>query len=128
LVPGACVGGIGYTVLLGIGTALVQHQLRNSQPLYGQFAFVLGLLFWLYLVAQLTMFAAETNVVIARRLWPRSLVPPPLTGADRRVLGDIARQEARRPEQEVVVGFSAAAEPGEAGTVSRDAPPGTPEA
>jgi uncharacterized BrkB/YihY/UPF0761 family membrane protein len=133
LVPGACVGGVGYTVLLSVGTALVQHQLRNSQPLYGQFAFVLGLLFWLYLVAQLTMFAAETNVVVARRLWPRSLVPPPLTGADQRVLGDIARQEARRPEQQVDVGFSAGTEPdasesGDVDAVSRATPSGRREA
>jgi YihY family inner membrane protein len=112
LVPGALVGGIGYTILLAAGTALVQHQLRNSQPLYGQFAFVLGLLFWLYLVAQLTMFAAETNVVLARRLWPRSLVPPPLTGADEQVLRDLARQEARRPEEQVVVGFASPDDPG----------------
>jgi uncharacterized BrkB/YihY/UPF0761 family membrane protein len=37
------------------------------------FAIVLGLLFWLYLGAQLTLYAAEVNVVAARRLCPRSL-------------------------------------------------------
>jgi YihY family inner membrane protein len=105
LVPGACVGGVGYSLLLLAGAALVEHQLDQSQQLYGQFALVLGLLGWLYLVATVSLYAAEVNVVIQRRLWPRSIVQPPLTEADEKVLADIARQEERRPEQQVVVDF-----------------------
>jgi YihY family inner membrane protein len=105
LVIGAAAGGIAYSVLLMVGTALVQHQLRHAQAVYGQFAFVLGLTSWLYLVAQLSLYAAEVNVVRARRLWPRSVVQPPLTDADQDVLRDIARAEERRPEQRVSVGF-----------------------
>jgi YihY family inner membrane protein len=105
LMPGAIVGGIGYSILLTTATGLLQHQLRHAQALYGQFAFVLGLIGWLYFVAQLSLYAAEINVVRSRRLWPRSIVQPPLTDADRRVLHDIARQEERRPEQRVGVGF-----------------------
>jgi uncharacterized BrkB/YihY/UPF0761 family membrane protein len=106
LITGAIVGGIGYSILLLAGTALVQHQLRHAQALYGQFAVVLGLMGLLFLVSQLTLYAAETNVVLARHLWPRSIVQPPLTDADERVLHDIARQEERRPEQRVGVGFT----------------------
>jgi len=105
LVVGAAVGGVGYTVLLAIGTALVQHQLRHAEAVYGQFGFVLGLIGWLFLVAQLSLYAAECNVVRQRRLWPRSIVQPPLTEPDMRVLHDIARQEERRPEERVGVGF-----------------------
>ena len=105
LVPGAVFGGIGYSILLALGTALIQRQLRHSEALYGQFAFVLGLIAWLYLVSQLTMYAAELNVVRARRLWPRSILQPPLTEADERVLRDLARQEERRPEERVAVEF-----------------------
>ena len=105
LVVGAVVAGVGYSLLLACGTALVQHQLRHAQAVYGQFAFVLGLMSWLYLVAQLTLYAAEINVVRTRRLWPRSIVQPPLTGADQTVLRDIAQAEERRPEQTVSVGF-----------------------
>src|SRR5215217_1385933 len=46
------------------------------QPGVWVFAIVLGLLFWLYLGARLTLYAAEVNVVAARRLWPRSLLRP----------------------------------------------------
>jgi YihY family inner membrane protein len=122
LVVGAVLGGIGYTILLAFGTALVQHQLRHAQAVYGQFAFVLGLISWLYLVSQLSLYAAELNVVRTRRLWPRSIVQPPLTDADERVLRDIAHQEERRPEQRVGVGF----EPdptGEAGADANQPPP-----
>jgi uncharacterized BrkB/YihY/UPF0761 family membrane protein len=114
---GALVGGVGYTILLAFGTALVQHQLRNSQELYGQFAFVLGLIAWLFLVSQLVVYSAEVNVVRARRLWPRSIMQPPLTTADEQVLHDIARQEERRPEQRVGVGF----EPDAQAEVAQDA-------
>jgi uncharacterized BrkB/YihY/UPF0761 family membrane protein len=106
LVAGSVIGGVGYSILLLMGAALVPHQLRHAQALYGQFAAVLGLMGWLFLVSQLTLYAAETNVVLARHLWPRSIVQPPLTGADERVLHDIARQEERRPEQRVGVGFA----------------------
>ena len=51
------------------------------------------------------MYAAEANVVWARRLWPRSLVQPPLTAADQRVLAAITEQNVRRPEQRVSVHF-----------------------
>ena len=105
LLPGAAVGGVGYSILLVAGAALVENQLDQSQQLYGQFALVLGLLGWLYLVATVSLYAAEVNVVIQRRLWPRSIVQPPLTDADEQVLADIARQEERRPEQQVVVDF-----------------------
>jgi hypothetical protein len=57
-----------------------------------------------------TLLAAELNVVLARRLWPRSLAPPPLGEPDERVLEDLARQEERLPSQRVEISFDAAAE------------------
>lgn len=105
LVPGAVLAGGAYSALLTVGTGLVQHQLRHAQAVYGQFAFVLGLMSWLYLVAQVSLYAAEMNVVRARRLWPRSIIQPPLLDADRQVLRDIVQAEERRPEQHVGVGF-----------------------
>jgi YihY family inner membrane protein len=101
LAPGAVVGGVGWSLLQALGSYLVVHQLRNASQVYGYFASVLGLVSWLYLGATLTLYAAELNVVRARRLWPRSIVQPPLTDADRRTFDAIARQEDRRPEQSV---------------------------
>jgi YihY family inner membrane protein len=105
LLPGAIVGGVAWTGLQILGSWLVARQLRHTSQLYGTFGVVLGLLFFLYLAAQIVVYAAEVNVVRARHLAPRSLAPPPLTLADRVVLADVVTTEQRRPEQSVVVTF-----------------------
>ncbi len=71
--PGAVVAGTAWTVLQFVGALLVNHQLRHLSSLYGTFATVLGLMWWLALGATISVLAAECNVVLTRRLWPRSL-------------------------------------------------------
>lgn len=105
LLPGCLIAGPFWTALQTFGGILVAHQLRHSTQVYGFFGTVLGLISWLYLAARITMYAAEVNVVRARRLWPRSLTQPPLTRADREVLDALVRQEERRPEQQVLISF-----------------------
>jgi YihY family inner membrane protein len=99
LLVGAAVAGVLFTLLQAVGGYLVGHNLKHAQQVYGFFAIVLGLMSWLFLGAQVTLYGAEVNVVRARRLWPRSILQPPLTEADQRALIDLARQEERRPEQ-----------------------------
>jgi YihY family inner membrane protein len=72
LVAGALVAGVAWQALQAVGGYLVGHYLRHTSQVYGVFAIVLGLLFWLYLGARLALYAAEINVVAARRLWPRA--------------------------------------------------------
>ena len=68
---GAVVAGVGWTILQAVGTYLVGHELRNA-AVYGVFAFVLGLVFWISVVTRLVVYTAELNVVLSRRLWPRA--------------------------------------------------------
>jgi len=110
LLPGAAVGAVGWSVLQTLGVYVLDRQLRQANLIYGVFAVVIVLLSWLYLSARLLLYAAEINVVLARRLWPRSLVQPPLTEPDRRVLAALAQTEERRPEETVEVHFSAEAD------------------
>jgi YihY family inner membrane protein len=105
LILGAVLGGIGWTVLLAAGTVLVRHYV-HSDSVYGIFAIVLSLIAWIYLVVEITIYAAEVNVVVARRLWPRSIVQPPLTHADRKTLALFPLAEQRRDEQRVAVSFA----------------------
>jgi uncharacterized BrkB/YihY/UPF0761 family membrane protein len=107
LLPGAVLAGIGWTILLAGGTQLVNHYL-HSDSVYGIFAIVLALVAWIYLVVEITIYAAEVNV--ARRLWPRSIVQPPLTPADRQALVLQPLAEQRRDEQQVAVSFADAAD------------------
>jgi uncharacterized BrkB/YihY/UPF0761 family membrane protein len=106
LVAGSIFGGIVWTVLQAIGGYLIGHDFKNDSVTYGVFAAVLGLVAWIYLGCQLTIYAAELNTVLSRRLWPRGMVQPPLTEADQRSLALQATQNQRRPEQEVTVVFS----------------------
>jgi YihY family inner membrane protein len=105
LVPGAIAGGLFWTVLQAFGAYLVHHYLR-SDSVYGIFATVLGLVAWIYFAAQAAVYAAEINVVLVHKLWPRAIVQPPLTEADRKSMALQALQNQRRPEQHVQVTFS----------------------
>jgi YihY family inner membrane protein len=105
LIPGAVVGGVFWTVLQALGAYLVHHDLRTDS-VYGIFATVLGLAAWIYLAAEAAIYAAEVNVVLTRRLWPRAMIQPPLTEADRTSMALQALQNRRRPEQHIEVTFT----------------------
>jgi membrane protein len=73
LIPGVIVAAVLWQLLEHVGGFYVGHVVRHAKETSGLFAFVLGLLTWLYLGGQVTVLAAEVNVVRARRLWPRAL-------------------------------------------------------
>jgi YihY family inner membrane protein len=122
LLPGAVTGGILWTVLQVLGTWLVHHYL-HSDTVYGVFGTVLGLLAWIYLAVEITVYSAEINVVLNRRLWPRAIVQPPLTEADRASMALQALQNQRRPEQHIEVTF----DDRESGTEASERTPRTPD-
>jgi len=105
LLPGVIVASVFWQLLQHLGGFYIDHELKHTGPLYGTFALVLGLLAWLYLGAQLTIFAAEINVVRLRKLWPRSFFSDPLLEADRRALTSSAEVEERVEEENVEVSF-----------------------
>jgi YihY family inner membrane protein len=105
LIPGVIFGAVLWQILQHIGGYYVAHVIRHAQETSGLFAFVLGLLAWLYLGGQVTLLAAEVNVVHARRLWPRSFFSQPLLDADRRALTSSAETEERVQEENVEVNF-----------------------
>jgi len=113
LLPGAIAAALVWQVLLGVGSYIVGHQLRGANQVYGFFGIVLGLLSWMYLQAQITLYLVEADVVRAKRLWPRSLLQPPLTEGDERAYTGYVDRETRRPEQDVDVGYRDSAEPAE---------------
>jgi membrane protein len=98
----AILAAVAWQLLQLAGGYFVGHQLASNSA-YGAFAVVLGLLAWFYLQAQLTLYVVELNVVRVRRLWPRSLAPPPLTGADLRAYELYAAAGQRRKDVTVQV-------------------------
>jgi YihY family inner membrane protein len=107
LLPGVIVGAVLWQILQHLGGYYVDHVVRHAKETSGLFAFVLGLLAWLYLGGQVTLLAAEINVVRARRLWPRSFFSEPLLEADKRALRSSAEVEERIQEENVEVTFDA---------------------
>ena len=105
LLPGVIVGAVLWQILQHLGGYYVDHVVRHAKETSGLFAFVLGLLAWLYLGGQVTLLAAEINVVRARRLWPRSFLSVPLLEADKRALTSSAEVEERVQEENVEVTF-----------------------
>ena len=101
---GAVIAACSWQALQIAGGYLVSHQLARYSALYGVFAVVLGLLAWLFLQAQITMYAVEINVVRTYRLWPRSVIrprfvpPERLTEADVRAYRRYAQSQQRLPD------------------------------
>jgi YihY family inner membrane protein len=93
----AVLSAIAFEVLQLVGGYFISHQLETNSA-YGAFGIVLGLLAWLYLQAQLTLFLVELTVVRVRQLWPRTLVQPPLGYADMRAYEMSARAGLREPD------------------------------
>jgi membrane protein len=98
----AILAAAAWQVLQSVGGYFVGHQLRTHSS-YGVFAVVLGLLAWFYLEAQIALFVVELDVVRARKLWPRTLAPPPLSEADLRAYQLYASSSQRRPELDIEV-------------------------
>jgi membrane protein len=105
LIPGVIFGAVLWQILQHVGGYYVEHVVRHAQATSAFFAIVLGLIAWLYLGAQVTMLAAEINVVRARRLWPRSFFSAPLLEADKRALTSSAEVEERVQDENVEVSF-----------------------
>ncbi len=103
LLPGALVGGVGWGILHALGGFYVGELVRGASQIYGFFAIVIGLLAWMYLQAQVALFAAEVNVLLGTRLWPRTLSGENLTDADVRALQQFAKVEERRHGETVTV-------------------------
>jgi membrane protein len=101
---GAVIAGVIWQILQAVGGYFISHQLAHASPVYGTFAIVIGLIAWLYLQAELTLYAIEISVVRTYRLWPRSLVPPPYTERDRKAFELYAQVEKRGEGIDIVVG------------------------
>jgi membrane protein len=105
LLIGVVVAAIIWELLQVVGGYYIGHVYRRASSEYSQFALVIALLIWLHVGAQVTVYAAEINVVVTRRLWPRSLFGDPERPADEKTLHDLAKVEERSHRETVDVNF-----------------------
>jgi uncharacterized BrkB/YihY/UPF0761 family membrane protein len=108
LLPGAILGGVGFTFFITLGSGLIEHQVRNSSATYGQFGIVIGLVGFLFLVAKISLYGAELNPVLSRHLWPRGMRSGEPSNADNAVLAAISQAQSQQEDQAIGVDFGEA--------------------
>ncbi len=86
MIAGSAIAAFLLQILLTFGSLLVAHELKGLNSVYGIFAIVLGLLFWLYILSQVVIYAAEFDSVRHLRLWPRAIDGSNPTPADERAM------------------------------------------
>lgn len=109
LLPGAVLAALCWQGLQTVGSTIVGI-VGSQNSTYGTFGVVLGLIAWLYLAAISLVLSTELNVVLARRLYPRSLLTPmtddvDLTSADQRAYAGMVRAQRLKGFQRVTVSF-----------------------
>jgi membrane protein len=102
---GVAFAAVFWEILQVGGGLYINHVVRHASPTGSQFAIVIALLVWLHLGAQVTLYAAEINVVVTRKLWPRHLIGPPQAPADEETLRALAKVEERDQSEQVDVHF-----------------------
>jgi inner membrane protein YhjD len=102
---GVGLASVLWELLQSVGGFYIGHVLRHASTTYGVFGFVIALLVFLRLGAQVTLYSAELNVVLARELWPRSLFGPTVP-ADEKTLTALAKVEERSDREQIEVEFT----------------------
>jgi membrane protein len=110
VLPGAALIAVLWQLLQVVGGVYVSHVIANASEMNGVFAVVLGLIALVYVASVMAMLGLETNVVLAKHLYPRALLTPftdavDLTEADRTVYRDYAQAQRHKGFERVQVTF-----------------------
>jgi membrane protein len=108
--PGAFTVAVLWLLLQEVGAIYTTKVLAGTDGMDAAFGLVLGLIGIIYIAAFTGVIGIEVNVVLARKLWPRSLRTlfvdrPELTDADRRAYASYAQAQRHKTSSEVQVGF-----------------------
>jgi YihY family inner membrane protein len=109
--PGAFTVAALWQALQYVGTVYTTRIIQETQGMDGFFALILGLIGIIYLASLMGVLGMEVNVVLARRLWPRSLLSifldrGELTDADRRAYAGYVQAQQHKTAEHVQVGFA----------------------
>jgi len=108
--PGAFAVAAMWQALQYLGTIYATTVITGSEGMNQTFALVLGLIGIIYLAAIMGVLGIELNVVLARKLWPRSLLTlftdnVDLTDADRRTYAGLVHLNTIKGFESVAVRF-----------------------
>ena len=105
--PGAALGGLAMTTIIGLGSVLLGRFVTTSSAVYGVFGSVVGIFSVLFLVSNAVVFSFEISVVRAWQLWPRGVDINLLFPADERAYALLTLMDERMPSQRNGVAFDA---------------------
>lgn len=74
VLPGSVIAAVLFVVLQNLGASYVGSVVAGASNLNSVFALVFGLLVFIYSNAVVLVICMEINVVLAERLWPRSML------------------------------------------------------
>jgi YihY family inner membrane protein len=108
--PGAVAVAVLWQLLQQAGGTYVNRVIARVSDVNAVFAIVLGLLALLYIASVIAVVGLEINVVLARRLFPRSLLTPftdavELTEGDRQAYTGYAKAQRHKGFERVRVSF-----------------------
>ena len=108
--PGAFTVAVLWQALQYVGTVYTTKVLQETEGMSGVFGLVLGLIGIIYVASFIGVLGMEVNVVLARRLWPRSIRTlfvdrGDLTEADRRAYASYVRAQQHKTVENVEVTF-----------------------
>ena len=118
IAPGAIAAAVLWQLLQWFGTAYVAHVVKSASATNSVFALVLGLLAFLFLIANTLLLCATANVVATDRLHPRALLVQftddvSLTRGDRRAYASQAKAQRAKSFQRIDVTFDGHRDPHE---------------
>lgn len=107
---GALITALGWEALKTYGASYVNTVIKHASVVNSVFAFVLGMIAFIYVAALLVVFALEVEVVRRRRLFPRALLTPftdsvRLTPGDERSYSGQAKAMRAKGFEEIEVAF-----------------------
>jgi membrane protein len=104
---GSIVASIGLQIVQAVGGFLITHELKKLSSLYGTFAIIFAILFWIYLQVRIILYATEIDIIRNLKLWPRSMSDKRLTTADKLAFKMYAGRERYKapPKEKLRVGF-----------------------
>jgi membrane protein len=111
VIRGALAAALVWQLLQSFGVIYVAHVVKNASDTNGVFAFVLGLIAFLYLTALAVVLCVEADAVRLDRLYPRSLLTPftdnvRLTEGDRRAYTSQVEVQQMKGFEQVDVRFA----------------------
>jgi membrane protein len=107
---GAVSAALFWQLLQSFGVLYVRHVVKNASETNGVFAFVLGLVAFLYLTSLAVVLCVEIDVVKVESLYPRSLMTPftddvVLTPADKRAYSTQVEAQRMKGFEQIGVVF-----------------------